>query len=82
MRPGGQWCTVAELKGKFPAVNVEYVPVFDHEATAAKRYPEKRQDLVERAQISAEKLIEKYGDDGNILIVGHGSSVRVSFPKC
>lgn len=74
-----QWCTVAELKQKFPLVDESYAPVFDHETTAATRFPEKREDMVERARDTASKLVEKYGGDGNILIVGHGSSVCVVF---
>jgi hypothetical protein len=70
-----RWPSVAQLAEKFPTVDPSYAPVFGHDANVA-RFPELRSQMVERTGRTADQLVKKYGADGNLLFVGHGSSVR------
>jgi broad specificity phosphatase PhoE len=72
------WPTVAELAKKYPSVSLAYEPVCSHDSNS-KRFPETHADMVERASRTAGDLIRRYGSDGNLLFVGHGSSVEAFY---
>jgi broad specificity phosphatase PhoE len=69
------WRALDCLAKEFLNVDVSYQPVFHHDSNMT-RYPEKPTDVLERASATLRKITELFGDDGNILIVGHGSSVE------
>jgi broad specificity phosphatase PhoE len=69
------WRSVDSLAKVFVNVDTAYQPVFPHDSNVT-RYSEEPPNVMERASTTIRDIIARYGDDGNILIVGHGSSVE------
>lgn len=71
---GPVWRTVGSLKQEFAGVNDSYEPVFpmSHNFDA---FPESLGKLEARCEKTYKAILEKIDGDGNVLLVGHGSSV-------
>jgi broad specificity phosphatase PhoE len=76
------WRSVHSLASQHPNVNSKYVPIFPMTSNKD-RYPETQEDVLARAKKTIAGLLETHGNkDGNILIVGHGSSVEAFYKVC
>ncbi len=68
------WRDAADLAKSFPEVDTSYVPIFPPSSNFD-RFPEARDDMVVRAGATARRVAEICAEEGNVLLVGHGSSV-------
>jgi broad specificity phosphatase PhoE len=74
-----RWSSVEHLSSQHASIDMTYKPVFDM-ACNAELFPETYDDVLQRAQKTIKGLLELHGDsDGNILVVGHGSSVEAFY---
>lgn len=72
---GPVWRDVDSLSKEFSNVNAAYEPVFpmSHNFDA---FPESRKEMLLRCEKTIRSVLETAQGDGNILVVGHGSSVE------
>lgn len=73
---GPGWRNVAELREEFGNVEVDYEPVYCKDYNK-KGYPESMGELMERCKRTVLQILMNEGmGDGNVLLIGHGSSVK------
>lgn len=75
---GPSWRSLDDLAAEFEHVDCEYVPVYDMDINRT-CYPENRVALDKRAKNTVDALIKRFGGEGNILLVGHGSTVEAFY---
>lgn len=75
---GPIWRSLDGLAEEFPNINKDYKSVFpmSHNFDG---FPESTRGLMDRCVETAKAIVENVVGDGNILIVGHGSSVEAFY---
>lgn len=75
---GPKWRSVADLKAEFPCIDDTYESIFPINLNS-QAFPESEEQLRERCMKMIKTILQTCNGDGNVLIVGHGSSVEALF---